>query len=181
MITRDYFRLSHPDAPMAASYGSHASCEEWRDRDPMCTRGNRDAAAYVIEPIPHCACCGDDFSNVRDRGGSITHWESGARCDRHHDRNPCAIEGCRCTTAAGGRYASDQYLCQKHWRPLTLPAERRVYSRIWREGKKYGWTMARSRRLERVWRWIVAKARSRAAGDIDMDEINRMFGWDDAA
>lgn len=64
-----------------------------------------------------------------------------------------------------------------------------MYSRIWREAKarerklgvEHAWPDHEIRRLERLWRRIVAKARARSAGDIDEQEINRMFGWDDAA
>jgi hypothetical protein len=180
VIHHDYFRLSHPAAPDAASYGTRARCEEWIARNPL----RRPPETYAIDPYPCCECCGDSLT--------IERWEDAPpvgtwRCRRHVGRNPCAIEGCRCTTAAGNNgLRSDQYLCQKHWRPLTTPAERRVYSRIWRDAKARGrrlgrehmWSMREVRRLERVWSRLVAKARRRAAGDIDMTEINKMFGWD---
>jgi hypothetical protein len=138
------------------------------------------ADQFEIVPGPGCACCGERWGTMWGEVGQY-------RCDKHKDRNPCAIEGCRCTNDRRGRaMRSDQFLCQKHWRPLTTAEERRVYSRIWRQAKarerKFGaehaWSMREVRRLERVWRAIVAKARSRAAGDLDMTEINKMFGWD---
>jgi hypothetical protein len=137
------------------------------------------ADQFEVVPGPGCGCCGE-------RGGTMWGEEGHYRCDKHKARNPCAIEGCGCTVARNGHKASDdQYLCQKHWRPLTTTAERRVYFRIWREAKarerKYGvehkWPDGESRRLERVWNRIVARARSRAAGDIDMEAIKREFGW----
>lgn len=150
----------------------------WLDHHPA-WRSTIDQ--FEVMPGPGCACCGD-------RGGTM--WGEGEqfRCTKHKDRNPCAIEGCRCTTDRAGReMRSDQFLCQKHWRPLTTAEERRVYSRIWRQAKSrerkfgagYAWSMREVRRLERIWRRIVLKARARAAGDLDMDEINKMFGWEE--
>ena len=35
--------------------------------------------------------------------------------------------------------------------------------------------------FERFWDALVRRVRSRAAGDVDMAEVNRLFGWDKAA
>jgi hypothetical protein len=44
--------------------------------------------------------------------------------------------------------------------------------------KRYGWTPQLDARFWRVWHRLVAIARARAAGDVDMDEISRLMGWD---
>lgn len=177
-----------PAYPMTISYQLVANpfAADLVAKPEACGRFLRDsdwsivADEFEVVPGPGCACCGERYGTM---WGDVGHY----RCDKHHHRNPCAIEGCRCTTDRGGRdYRDDQYLCSKHWRPLTTPAERRVYSRIFREAKarerklgaEHHWPFREVRRLERVWRRIVASARSRAAGDIDMDEINKLFGWD---
>ena len=173
MITRDYWRLSHPDAPMAASYGRLAQVEDWRTRDPI----GRPAETYAIAQHPFCYCCGEFVAfNAWNGEPFDALW----RCPKHLDRNPCAIEGCRCTTDRRGHEArSDQYLCAKHWRPLTTKRERAQYSLLWRRGKKLDWPYHCRRRLERFWDQLVARARRRAEGDIDMREINKLFGWND--
>jgi hypothetical protein len=180
MIRRDYWRLSHPNASCAASYGTRAMCEEWRDRNPL----GRDPTSYVIERVPCCDCCGDDFACVRDRGGSISHFSNGqVRCDRHIDRNPCAIEGCARTTAApkSGAVGDDQWLCAEHWRRLVPPRSRlrRAYLAFFRRAKRQGgWDEDLKRRFWRFWDAVVRTARRRATqGRLDEAEINRMFGW----
>lgn len=56
---------------------------------------------------------------------------------------------------------------------------RRIYNRLWRLRKKRGkWTPDLERRYWIAWRRIVSNARSGSAGDIDMNEINKMFGWE---
>lgn len=56
--------------------------------------------------------------------------------------------------------------------------ERRVYHRIFKTGRLYGWTPQLEARFWRVWNRLVAQARARVAGDIDVDEIKRLMGWD---
>jgi hypothetical protein len=101
------------------------------------------------------------------------------RCERHFSRNPCAVEGCaRSTKGQRGWYGNDLWLCSEHWR-LIAPrsAERRIYHRIFRTAKRYGWNDDLRARFWRIWRQLVVRARRRAAGDIDMSEINRIMGW----
>lgn len=136
------------------------------------------ADQFEIVPGPACACCGE-------RGGTM--WGDGDqyRCTKHKDRNPCAVEGCRRTRSKGqGGYHNDAYLCAEHFKIAAPPgsAERRVYNRLWRlhrkrDGKDAPWSPELNRRLWRVWFRLVGIARARSAGDIDMDEINKMFGW----
>lgn len=107
MIVLDLWRLSHPDAPGAASQGTLAQCEEWRERDPM-----RTGEGYVLERVAACGCCGRHTLNG-STSDCITIYSNGAtRCSDHHGRNPCAIEGCKRTRAAatydnGSHYHAD--------------------------------------------------------------------------
>jgi hypothetical protein len=122
-----------------------------------------------------CQCCGVRVMlkpNIR---------LSEHRCGQHRYRNPCAIEGCKRSTAAPrGQLALDQWLCSEHWRIGCPPRsrERRIYLRFFRRAKRYGWTQQSADSFWRIWRRIVAIARSRCAGDIDEAEIRRLFGWD---
>jgi hypothetical protein len=184
MIVIDYCRLSHPDVPMAASYGSRAMCEEWRGRMPVFAGRTRES--YLIEPVSHCGCCGA----IMPYAGSLVTWPDGAtRCSKHHDRNPCAIEGCRRTAAADGRYGDDQWLCGEHWRRYVPPRGLRRTTYLWffRQARKHGWGWkgpdGKSARLDwrfhRYWDVLVRQARRRAKeGHIDEAAINRLMGWD---
>lgn len=186
MIIRDLWKLSHPDAPNSASYGTLAECEGWRGRYPIM---GRPKESYVLERVPCCGCCGDYFADVRERNGSITEWLNGSvRCDRHHDRNPCAIEGCKRTrvapTASNGNphIADDQSLCAEHWRRFVPPRsrQRRAYHAHFRRAKRQGWTHSNNRAFWRFWDTLVASARRRASeGSVDEAEIARMFGWEE--
>lgn len=191
MITRDLWRLSHPEAPLAASVGPLATIEEWRDRDPM----RRGVETYVVERVPCCGCCGDEMADIRQRGGSIVQWPNGqVRCDRHHDRNPCAIEGCKRSTSApkdrrGVPFIrDDQWLCSEHWRRFVPPRSlrRRAYRAFWRKAKRAGatgggdWPDDLERQYWRFWDQLIATARTKASGGtLDEQEINRLFGWDE--
>lgn len=130
--------------------------------------------------VRHCQCCGERPAYIENMGI--------VRCAKHAGRNPCLIEGCGRTFKAhsdwrGFWYSNDQVICGAHWRALIPPAssERRVLQRINRLAKRIGWTDQLYERESRIWRRIVATARSRAAGDLDEAEINRLMGWDKAA
>lgn len=142
---------------------------------------------HLVPPGVHswCRCCGVLIEPQRHRR------PEDHRCSKHLWSNPCAVEGCAKTRKAPdvtftdgttGRYLSLEYhLCNDHWRigcPPNTP-ERKVIRRIWRTGKKFTWTAELHAREERIWSAIVSRARARAAGDIDMREINRAMGWDD--
>jgi len=141
------------------------------------------AEQWVVQPRPGCLCCGDN-----DRALRFT--QGGYRCEKHADRNPCAIEGCSRTTAAKGNLNEGQYwICSEHWRIACPPGspERRVYLRIRATARKRGlkvterWPRSLENRFWRIWACIVAIGRARCAGDIDMAEINKLFGWDEVA
>lgn len=173
MITTDLWRLSHPDAPMAASYGPLASCERWRDQESK----YRPVESFLIERVPSCGCCG-----ATRAAANVYTWGNGqSRCGKHAMRNPCAIEGCtRTTSAPDGRTADDAWLCPEHWRRFVPPRSRRrrAYHAFFRKAKRHGWDDRLRAQFRRFWDQLVRTARAKATtGTINVSEINRMFGW----
>lgn len=131
-------------------------------------------------PMQWCRVCGATVWFARDFNGNPDR----IRCEKHRRSNACAIEGCRRSTkASAGWFGLNLWLCVNHWRPLIPPGspERKVYNRIFRIARRFGWDDALRRRYWRIWNRMIAIARTRAAGDIDEREINRLFGWDEAA
>jgi hypothetical protein len=133
-------------------------------------------ADYVIEQVDCCSCCGKAWHEV-----AMCVWANGeARCDQHHDRNPCAIEACARTTAADGvARRSDQWLCHEHWRRFVPPRmrARRLYHAYFRKAKRYGWTDHLYDRFRRFWDRLIIDVRRRSAeGDLDITAIEKMFG-----
>lgn len=171
MITRDLWRLTHPNCIGAAFVGPLERAQAYRNS------GHPYAPeTYVLLREPCCHCCGYS-GNLRN----LTVWANGqARCNRHYGRNPCAIEGCKRTTARTGKYSCDAWLCSAHWRIGCPPRSkmRRAYHRYFLRAKKYGWTPDAEASFYRFWNRLVARARRRCAGDIDMTEIKKMFGWE---
>lgn len=170
MITTKFGRLRFNETVQAYRPDEIGRIEAWiADR--------RDKEGWNVLEIPSCQCCGE-YAGVTGDSPNF-------RCEKHHERNPCAIEGCKCTADWLGAYSSDHYLCAKHWRPLTSRSDRTALSHI---RKRYKIARAREEpKLARLhsgawWKLfgdMVEKARSRSAGDIDMTEINKMFGWDE--
>lgn len=129
-----------------------------------------------------CRCCGDLASF--DQGATLEAelekphtW----RCQRHKDRNPCLVEGCKRTHAVENRaLRDDQFICTEHWRRY-VPAGsriRRAYNAHFRRGKNRGWNDARARAFDRFWNAVVRMVRRRSSeGHIDMAEINKIMGW----
>lgn len=148
------------------------------------------AEQWEVVARPGCACCGVSSYALRAAQRFPMYVTSGGyRCEKHRDRNPCAIEGCKRSTAAKGHWSTDTWLCGEHWRiacPVGSPG-RRIYLRIKAQARKRGfklsdvWSADLEARYWRIWRRILALGRARCAGDIDMDEINKLFGWDEAA
>jgi hypothetical protein len=140
-----------------------------------------DLVADQFESVPHpgCGCCGASdilWSWVLPDKRRIY------RCEKHKERNPCAVDGCMRTRAVhGGRIGDDQCICAEHWRMFVPPGSRlrRAYLRFFRIEKKTGWTMALERRYQRFWCGLVRRVRAGSAGDLDMKEINAMFGWEE--
>lgn len=123
-----------------------------------------------------CRCCGV----VGIIGWIVVRRGSTFRCGSHLDRNPCAIIGCRRTTKASRNYGDELWLCAEHWR-LGCPARsrpRRAYNRIFQRAKRFGWSDELVAQYWRIWSLIIARARKRCAGDVDMNEVNKLFGWD---
>lgn len=166
------------DSPFAADLvanrawcGQFLQTEEWAGV----------ADQFEVVPGPGCSCCGERWGEMQSDGATVH------RCTKHLLRNPCAVEGCKRTTATKqGNYHNDAHLCGEHFRIAAPPGspERRVYNRLWRlhrkrDGKDGRWSPDLDRRYWRVWFRLVALARARTAGDIDMDEINKLFGWEE--
>jgi hypothetical protein len=131
---------------------------------------------------PACACCGEGYPAHHPAGTIYKVSDGTARCDKHQKRNPCAIEGCKRTTAARqGWYSNDDWLCGEHWRIACPPrsALRRAYHRIWRIKKKLGkWTPELDARYWRLMRGIIARARGRGCGAEDLAaEVAKAMGW----
>lgn len=146
---------------------TRAAGEGWLQRYQ--NRGNRGPCVYELVPVLTCEICGEICWRPAEN----------PRCAKHRRRNPCAVEGCKRSTKAESRLGRDFWLCGEHWR-LGVPAgspERKAIRRIWRLCKRYDWPDDLRIREDRIWRRCVALARSRARGDLDMDEINRMMGW----
>ena len=190
MIEADHWEIYRLDDDRLDTFGargwamvasSRAICVEQMDL-------HYPADVYGLRQAPSCDCCGaiNDIQrrDVRiikeNRLGRIV------RCAKHLDRNPCAVDGCSRTTAAHHGYLDNRlWLCGEHWKIACPPrsAARRVYHRIFRlhvkrDGKDAPWSPDLDHRFWRIWGAIIRRARSATAGDIDMDEINKMFGWD---
>lgn len=147
-------------------------------RDFNATKTGRNVDDYTIVEVPPCRCCGTPLCYVPGKH---------PRCHKHVGKSPCAIEGCSKTTSRGSIHDGTWWLCSEHWRMACPPhsALRRTYLRFFRIAKKMGigpsdrWPSTLENRYWRFWLGLVARARRKAAGDIDMAEINRMFGWDE--
>lgn len=135
------------------------------------------AEAWELILVASCQCCGSLDVVVR---AGVQH-----RCERHRDRNPCLVDGCRRTIAAGrNELADDQSICGAHWRRYVPPGSplRRTYNRFFRLARRHGWTPGLIRRFERFWTGMAARVRRQAAeGFVDQREIDRLFGWSEAA
>lgn len=168
--------LGHPDVVGCDIVADRATCEKRRDGNAALT--GRTPDDYTIEPVAPCQCCG--FLPT------VLGMEF-PRCRKHVASNPCAIEGCsRTRSAKDGLDNGDYWLCRDHWRLACPPhsPSRRAYNRFFRIAKKLGispggrWPTALENRYWRFWFGLVARARRKAVGDVDMTEINKMFGWD---
>lgn len=161
------------DSPFAADLvRSREHCGRFLQGEEWSTVADQ----FEVVAGPGCGVCGT-------RHGTMWGYEGQWRCDKHRDRNPCAVEGCRRTrkAPASGILSSDDHLCGEHWRALCPPGStlRRIYNRLWRlQKRRKKWTPDLERRYWITWRRIVRNARSGSAGDIDMNEINKMFGWE---
>lgn len=141
---------------------------------------------HVLAPFAQCHVCGECAAPL----GFDPEREDLWRCTRHRHRNPCAIEGCKRSTAVplqkvgedgtmARRLADDQWFCGLHWRAFVPPGsqERRIYHRFFRLAKRRGWNERSIAAFHRFWKRLVSRARARAAGDINVREINKLMGW----
>lgn len=148
-------------------------------------------ADCIIIQAPICACCGPvGFYELQCVRPDPDPTKREYRCEKHRDRNPCCVEGCKRTRVANGHLSNDVVICGEHFRRFVPPgsAERRALHRLARLAKKLGyarnqvWPADLEDRYWRVWRGIVRRIRRQATeGRLDEAEINRMFGWEDEA
>ena len=138
-----------------------------------------------------CRCCGErvTYQTVEQAEAELY---GHRRCEKHMDRDPCAIEGCTKTTARPKLCGPDDgksWLCGVHWRIGVLPRSklRRHYHRYFAIAKRHGWQARIGKRCHphRVYFWrfwlriVLPAARARCEeGRIDVEEIHKMFGWD---
>lgn len=144
------------------------------------------------QTVPQCRVCGGS-AGYRGPGGDGGYDPNNPgvwRCYRHTKSNPCAVEGCKRSRASKDGWLHDgrYWLCRDHWRLACPPKSkwRRAYLRFWKIAKRMGcegdndWPDELERRFWRYFGGLVARARRMAAGDLDMTEINKLFGWDNA-
>lgn len=162
MITTDLVAIRATDSPgLVLNIVTRETGEKW-------VPGGRDGK-YYLTPAPTCPCCGEP----RTRRG---------RCEKHQDRNPCAIEGCRRTAKAEGRdLGNDQVVCSTHWRRY-VPAGSRArlaYNAHFRRARKLGWDQPRIDAFHRFWDVLIVRIRRLSTeGRIDPAAIDALFGWD---
>lgn len=132
-----------------------------------------------------CRVCGE--TAAFEKGATVEQEQERPhawRCQKHVDRNPCVIEGCKRSTDARGNLEVDGWMCGEHWRRYVPPRSRarRLYHAHFRRAKKHGWTADNRRSFWRYWERLVSRARAHATeGHLDVNEINKLMGWDDAA
>lgn len=134
---------------------------------------------YRLVEYPACVVC-----------GQVSYDESTNRCYTHRGRTPCSIEGCTRNRKFDG-WISDggNWICGDHWKLVCPPrsALRRTYLRFFRIARRLGvengrWPADLERRYWRFFNGLIARFHRRVNSEaaIDVDEINRMFGWSDA-
>lgn len=169
MITRDLVTPHRPDLPYNYAIYTRAAGEEFlkhREHQP----------GWELLKVHACACCGEATSPPNDG--------LNPRCARHADRNPCIIEGCRKTIAAKSALSSDVMMCGDHWRRYVPKGSRAraAYLALRRRGKNDGWSDETWRKFNQLWDTIVRRARRQSTeGRVDVAEIHKLFGWEDAA
>ena len=124
-----------------------------------------------------CRCCGDWPITARHNPNP--------RCRRHLGRNPCLVESCpRTRDASRGEIADDQAICGVHWRryvPARSPL-RLTYNRFFRVARRDGWSPELIQRFEQFWNGLVRRIRrAEASAVLNRTEIDRLFGWSEAA
>ncbi|ALC13794.1 hypothetical protein [Sphingopyxis sp. 113P3] len=176
--TRSLWRVTHPDLKFPGPVDTLERVREWIRLRAEHPDHELDASLYGIEKVPTCGCCGTDQGLTAVYDGRIDAAARHYRCEKHVERIPCAIEGCRRTykLELGDSYSS-RVVCGKHWR-LAPKHMRDAVARVRRIGVKANWPRPIINRFCRLWERTVRAAQSAAAGDIDVAEINRVMGWD---
>lgn len=174
--TRSLWRVTHPDMQFPGPVGALNQVREWILLRAEHKDHALDASLYAIEAVPTCGCCGTDRDITGFYQGRLAAEPDAWRCPKHHDRNPCLIDGCGRTFANDGDYRR-QFLCGKHWH-LAPKRMRDVVARVRKIGEKKNWPLSTVRRFCRVWERTARAAQAAASGDLDMAEIHRVMGWD---
>lgn len=132
---------------------------------------------WSLARVRTCLCCGE------------VAWPNG-RCERHQDRNPCVVEGCKRTRKANGYLHPRLAVCGEHFKAYVRPGsrDRKVLNGFFRKAKAMGfgrtdeWPDKLERRYWVFWRLLMRRIITRSTapeGTLDEDEIRKMFGWDD--
>lgn len=132
-----------------------------------------------------CTCCGAP-AEMKFGAWSFGEQVEAARCQKHLRSNPCAALGCKHTRIAKGRLNETSFLCRDHWREVCPPHSRirKSWRRFFRLAKKMGlkptdrWPEPLESRYWRFWFGLIKRARAQRSEPMDVDVINKMFGWD---
>lgn len=197
MIPPVWVQLRHSSGGYLLRIGPYQHVESWAIVDDPRKGGffeREDAAVFCdakqapidwdqFELVPGiaCGCCGKFSSygghpmNSDFRQVTPDHW----RCEKHVGRLPCIIEGCGRTFAMK---PEDSYytrsVCGRHWRQAPLRI-RKHCAAIGKKARKYGWTDRLIALHNSAWERAIRTIQH--GHQLDMHEINRLFGWDDSA
>lgn len=143
--------------------------------------------------IDHCGCCGAHqmvMVYMVDEQFGGDHFLVGGeaprevepcvfRCEKHVGRAPCCIDGCGRTFALDAGHGYDvTFICGKHWREAPRYMRDRV-KWLRQRAEKLDWPDRLARLYSKAFDRAVRSVRE--GRRLDMDEINKLFGWDDAA
>lgn len=170
---RHLAEVRHPEANYPVYFSLHEHCLTYvADRQLQDPTKYRDPKLYTIHTVPSCGCCGWFGEDRKVREVEPGH----VRCDRHTGRNPCVIDGCGRTFDNKGHY-STTFVCGTHWRMVPIELRKSV-KRIERMAKKLGWVLILRKRHTQLFDRGIERIKGVLAGDIDMNEINKLMGWD---
>jgi hypothetical protein len=164
----DLVRVHH------AERGYYAPC--FRAQAEAFVAEREDPANWTLEPWRSCAVCGSFGTNGTNR------------CYKHREHTPCSIEGCtKGRKFKDGVFAAGSWICGVHWRQVCPPRSplRRTYLRFYRIARKLGipeggdWPPKLEQRYWRFFAGMIRRYHRGMAGWIDVDEINKLFGWEE--
>lgn len=158
--------------PIHEARGRYHPCERARAEEFIAKEA--DPTKWRLEPFLTCVVCSSNGCNGTDR------------CYKHRDHTPCSIDGCtKGRKFADGVYGPGTWNCGIHWRLVCPPRSplRRTYNRFFRIARKLGvakerWPDELERRYWRFFAGMIARHHRGLVGYINVDEINKLFGWD---